>query len=58
MSCFTRYWGKFSYLLETRLCKRFDKYHVCLYTACTKLFAYESQPLSKVVTVLLALIVN
>ena len=30
MSWFTRYWGKFSYLLETRLCKRFDKYHVCI----------------------------
>ena len=29
MSWFTRYWGKFSYLLETCLCKRFDKYHVC-----------------------------
>ena len=27
MSWFTRYWGKFSYLLETCLCKRFDKYH-------------------------------
>ena len=28
MSWFKRYWGKFSYLLKTRLCKRFDKYHV------------------------------
>ena len=27
---FTHCLGKFSFLLETRLCKRFDKYHVCL----------------------------
>ena len=39
MSRFTCYWGKFSYLLETRLCKRFDKYHVWII-----LFTYMKPP--------------
>ena len=38
MSWFTHNWGKFSYLLETRLCKRFDKYHVCFQMYISKTF--------------------